>query len=459
MITSGRSFLGTLAIALVAPAYGWGPSADVRSAPAVDIDLSAPAVDAGPGHRHGRWLQRRLDTARPGEVIDVPAGVHDGPFVVDVPVHLRGHGTAVLQGDGRTHVVAVRAPGVVVEGFHVRGSGLQLSADHAAIHVTGERAIIRDNRISESLHGVYVRGVDGVRVEGNTITGRTRTFEPVDPGAGSAGPGGSELCEVDLGQDRRGNGLHFWHSSGHTIERNVVRDARDGVYFSFVDDSVVRDNDIARVRYGLHYMYSDDNRFEGNVFRESAAGAALMYSTGIVLRDNVFAANRSHRAYGLLMHTVEHTDVLSNRIEGNTMGIFLENGYGNRFLDNRIAANHIGLHITDGSAENVFSGNTFTGNLHQVETDGPNRANHWALDGRGNHWQDARLLDLDGDGIGDLPHRELDLFGRLRRPFPAVGLLSGSPAERLLRFVHARLALPGISGVVDPAPLVKAARP
>ena len=38
MITSGRIFLGTLAIALVAPAYGWGPSADVRSAPAVDID-------------------------------------------------------------------------------------------------------------------------------------------------------------------------------------------------------------------------------------------------------------------------------------------------------------------------------------------------------------------------------------------------------------------------------------
>ena len=28
------------------------------------------------------------------------------------------------------------------------------------------------------------------------------------------------------------------------------------------------------------------------------------------------------------------------------------------------------------------------------------------------------------------------------------------PAERLLRFVHARLAIPGAAGVVDPAPLV-----
>jgi len=30
--------------------------------------------------------------------------------------------------------------------------------------------------------------------------------------------------------------------------------------------------------------------------------------------------------------------------------------------------------------------------------------------------------------------------------WPVIGLLAGSPAERLLRFVHARLALPGRGG-------------
>jgi nitrous oxidase accessory protein len=38
-------------------------------------------------------------------------------------------------------------------------------------------------------------------------------------------------------------------------------------------------------------------------------------------------------------------------------------------------------------------------------------------------------------------------------------LLAGSPAERLLRFVHARLALPGLAGVVDTAPLIRQPRP
>ena len=86
-----------------------------------------------------------------------------------------------------------------------------------------------------------------------------------------------------------------------------IRDTRDGVYFSFVDRSEVRDNDIEGVRYGLHYMYSDENRFEGNVFRDNAAGAALMNSKGIVLRRNQFLANQSHRSYGVLLQTVEGT--------------------------------------------------------------------------------------------------------------------------------------------------------
>ena len=40
------------------------------------------------------------------------------------------------------------------------------------------------------------------------------------------------------------------------------------------------------------------------------------------------------------------------------------------------------------------------------------------------------------------------------------GLTRGAArTERLLRFVHARIALPGLPGVTDPAPLVQPTRP
>jgi nitrous oxidase accessory protein len=412
----------------------------------------APPADAGP------WLRDRLAGATPGAVIDVPAGTYSGPFVIDRPVILLGHGHAVLVGDGKTHVVAVRAPDVTIDGFEIRNSGLDLAKDHAAIHVTGARAIVRRNRITESLHGVYVRQANDVRIEDNTIFGKTVTIEPVDPFAAPSAAGG-EVCEVTLTQDRRGNGIHVWNSTGQTIAGNVIRQARDGIYFSFADRSDVRGNDVRNVRYGLHYMYSDENRFSENIFLENAAGAALMYSKHIVLERNVFAASRNHRAHGLLLYSVDETRIERNQIIGNTMGLFLEHSLTNVLRGNVIADNHIGIHVTNSSDGNVFTENTFRGNLHPIETSGVTVANTWAADGRGNYWDTAVRLDLDADGIGDTPHRELDLFGEWRRSFPAIGLLAGSPGERLLRFVHARVVLPGVSGITDPSPLLVATRP
>lgn len=423
---------------------------------AVLLALATARAGEAPAPDHGRWLQQRLAEAPAGAVIDVPPGVHHGPFVIERTIHLRGGGRAELRGDGRTHVVAIRAADVVLEGFLVRESGNDLMKDHAAIHISGPRAVIRDNHVTESLHGIYVRKVDGVRIERNTVTGRMTTLELVDPETLRPTPGGGELCEVSLNQNRRGNGIHVWNSAGHLIAGNVIAHTRDGIYFSFVDRSDVRDNVVSQVRYGLHYMYSDENRFSNNSFEDNAAGAALMFSQGIVLSGNRFRANRSHRAYGLLFQTVELTEVRDNDIAGNTVGLFMEGGHGNRVLDNRLSANHLGVHVSGSADANTFAGNSFTGNLHTVEVAGYLRGTTWARDGRGNYWDGAMRLDLNRDGIGDLPHHELDLFGHLRRPFPAIGLLVGSPGERLLRFVHSRIGLPGMAGVTDPAPLVEA---
>jgi len=426
---------------------------DPRLAVGASRHLAAVPVD-----RTG-WLVEQFATAPAGSTIEVPAGLYRGPFTIDRAVHLHAAAGAHLRGDGQTHTVAVRAADVTIDGFEISGSGLDLGLDHAAVHVTGARAVIVNNRIHDALHGVYVRQADGVRIEANTITGTKTVQQPIDPLTSRATPSAGELCDVELNQNQRGNGIHIWNSQHHLVVRNTIRDTRDGVYFSFVDRSQVRDNDIAQVRYGLHYMYSDDNVFDGNIFRDNAAGAALMNSKGIQLRRNRFLASRSHRSYGILLQTVDGSVLEDNEIAGNTVGVFLESGHDNRLVDNTIANNHIGIHASDSSDGNAFAGNRFIGNLHTVETTGGNLTSRWAIDGRGNYWDGALALDLNRDGIADLPHRELDLFGKLRRELPAIGLLAGSPGERLLRFVHARIALPGLPGVTDPAPLVHPTRP
>jgi nitrous oxidase accessory protein len=417
--------------------------------------VASPVAASVSGPDRTGWLLAELARAADGATIEVPPGLYRGPLTIERPVRLHGAGHAHLRGDGHTHTVAIRAADVVLDGFEISGSGLDLGRDHAAVHVTGARAVVVNNRIHNALHGVYVRQAERVRIEGNVITGTRTVEQPVDPLAARGTPAEGELCDVDLNQNRRGNGVHIWNSSGHVIARNTIRDTRDGVYFSFVDRTEVRDNDIAGVRYGLHYMYSDDNLFEDNLFRDSAAGAALMSSHGILLRRNRFLASQGHRSYGVLLQTVEGSTLEENEISGNTIGVFFESGHGNRLIGNLIDRNHIGIHASDSSDGNQFAANRFIGNLHTVETTGGNLTSQWAIDGRGNYWDGAVAIDLDRNGIADIPHRELDLFGALRRELPSIGLLSGSPAERLLRFVHTRLALPGLSGVVDPAPLAK----
>jgi nitrous oxidase accessory protein len=417
--------------------------------------LLAPAAMAMPGDE----LRARLAAAKAGETVVIEAGVYDGPFVIEKSLHLVGRSGAVLRGDRETHVVMIRAAGVEITGFVVRGSGRDLGKDHAAIHITGADAFIHDNTVMDSLHGIYVRKASNVRIENNRVFGDGAAVQSVDdPLLSGLKPGESELCDIESVQDRRGNGIHLWNSRGHIIAGNLISGTRDGIYFSFTDETVVRDNTIANVRYGLHYMYSDDNRFERNLFTENAAGSALMYSKGLVLRENRFVANRSHRAYGLLFQSVDNTRVEENVIEGNTLGFYLENSNHVTVRGNRIAGNYVGLRVSDSTADSVFSENNFHGNIHPVETSGKNVANTWAVAQRGNSWEGAMPIDLNRDGVADVVHREADIFGAWRRSFPAVGLLSASPGERLLRFIHSRLALPGLPGVTDPKPLLTQTR-
>lgn len=444
-----RTLVVAAALAAVAGTVGWAARTQaVASAASATVSLTDHRPD------RGDWLRARLVDTPAGSLLLVPAGRYRGPFVITRPLHLRADGAVHLEGDRQAHTVAIRAADVTLDGFDISRSGLDLSQDHAAVHVTGARAVIIDNRIHDALHGVYVRQADDVRVEHNTILGVETAQAPIDPFATGPSPSGSELCDIDVNQNQRGNGVHVWNAHRVHVARNTIRHTRDGVYLSFVDDSDVRGNRVEGVRYGLHYMYSDGNRFEDNTFRDNAAGAALMSSRHILLRHNTFVANRNHRAYGILLQTVEFSTLDRNRIDGNTTGVFIEGGTGNVLVGNTIARNHVGVHVSDSSDGNRFSGNAFVGNLHAVETSGGTATSTWAHAGRGNYWDDAVHLDLGHDGIADLPHRELDLFGRLRRGFPSIGLLAGSPGERLLRFVHARLALPGVPGVVDPSPLV-----
>lgn len=398
-------------------------------------------------------LQEKIDRATAGETIRLEAGVHAGPVVITKSLTLIGAEGAEIRGNGTGSVVTIAADDVTLGGVRVTGSGLRLSDDDAAIFVTGNRAKIDKCVIGESLHGIYLKKVSGAQILNNRIQGKTTlaaSTEPVEKGVGQS----SENCDTTLVSNRRGNGIHQWNCEGNVIRGNEISEARDGIYFSFTNDCRVENNFIHHVRYGLHYMYSDGNIFESNTFTENAAGAAIMFSKDLLVRGNRFVSNRGHRAYGLIFQSSDRSRLEQNEIDENAIGLSFNQCNANTVLGNRVTHNYIGLRIGSNSDDNRFSENVFAKNLHPVETGGSDVSEtRWSVNGVGNFWNDAVELDLDHDGINDLPHRELDLFGVLRRDFPSIAFLSDSPALKLLRFAHERAALPGANVIEDRAPL------
>ena len=407
----------------------------------------------GTTHAGAATLQERIETAAPNETIRVEAGIYAGPIVINKSLTLIAENGAEIRGNGFGKVVTISADDVTLRGLRITGSGLRLSDDDAGVFVTGNRAKIDNCIIADSLHGVYLKKVSGAQVLNNRIQGKTTltaSTEPVEKGIGQS----SENCDTTLVANRRGNGIHQWNCEGNLIRGNEISDTRDGIYFSFTNNSRVENNLIQHARYGLHYMYSDGNTFENNTFTENAAGAAIMFSKEMVVRGNRFINNRGYRAYGLIIQSSDRSRFEQNEISENAVGLSFNQCNQNEIAGNRVTRNYIGLRFGSNSDGNRFTENIFTGNLHPIETGASDVSGSlWAVHGIGNLWDTELDLDLDRDGIVDLPHRELDLFGILRRDFPAIAFLSESPAVKLLRFANERAAIPGMSSVEDPAPL------
>ena len=68
-------------------------------------------------------------------------------------------------------MVTVSAPGAMVRGLVVRGSGRDLEKMDAGVFIekTAARAVVEGNRIEGNLYGVYIHGAP------EAIVGRTRS--------------------------------------------------------------------------------------------------------------------------------------------------------------------------------------------------------------------------------------------------------------------------------------------
>lgn len=407
--------LALMSAALVAAGVGVSPArADMVTPVAVGSDLEA-AVAAAP----------------PGAVLRLSPGVHKGPVVIDKPLTLEGEAGAVIEGPGRGSVIVLRAPGTVVRGLVIRGSGTSLASEDSGVYVEkpAKGARVEDNTLDGNLFGVFLKGSPDAVVRDNRITG-------------SRDPHMSE----------RGNGVHLWDAPGAKVIGNDIQWGRDGIFVTTSRDNEFADNRFHDLRFAVHYMYTNHSVVRGNVSEHNHAGYVLMFSKGIQVIDNLSSGDRDH---GLLFNYANDSTVVDNAVvHGGEKCVFIYNTNRNVFRRNLFEGCGIGIHFTAGSERNVVSDNAFVGNRFQVKYVGT-RNLVWTENGVGNYWSDQAAFDLNGDGIADQPYRPNGLVDHILWRVPRAKLLLTSPAMQLLK--QAQAAFPAIlpGGVVDMAPLMR----
>lgn len=413
-----------------------GPVPPDRSPSAVD---QAPTMDQRPtaGDRPTTLLvgpasvyttiSAAVAEAGPGDTVRVTAGTYREPTVVlDRSITLVGDPGAVLDGEEERGLIRITADSVTVVGLILRNTGISFTEDRAAILVDrAQNCRIEENVLEDTFFGIYLANSAGCRIIGNRLTASAER------------------------ETRSGNGIHLWYSTRITITNNTIKGHRDGIYFEFVEDSEVRDNQShGNVRYGLHFMFSDRCSYLRNTFADNGAGVAVMYTRDILMDGNDFRGNLGTAAFGLLLKDITDSDILNNRFQQNSVGIHAEGANRVTVEGNDFVQNGWALRIMANSEGSVVTGNNFVGNSFDVATNSRRSYSEF----NGNYWDRYRGYDRDADGFGDVPFHPVRLFSLVVAQNEPALILQRSPLIMLLDVAEQVVPLLTPENLVDGRP-------
>ncbi len=334
----------------------------------------------------GSALSERIRNAAPHDTVLVPSGTYNisQTIVLDKPIVLVGDGDPVLRGSGDVEIVHIAADSITVRGLTLQNVQRSFVEDRTALRIEdAAHCEVEGNTILDSFFGIYLASVANCDVTNNRIIGSGPT------------------------ETLSGNAIHAWYCRDVVIRDNYVTKHRDGIYFEFVEDSSVENNESEfNLRYGLHFMFSDRSSYSGNTFNSNEGGIAVMFSEEVLIRENQFINNTGPAAYGLLLKEIDRSEISNNTFSGNSIGLYMEGSDSPIIQGNVFRRNGWGLKMMSNCDNVSLLSNDFVQNSFDLTTN--NRSAVAEIGG--NYWDKYEGYDLDRDGVGDVPHRPVGLF-------------------------------------------------
>lgn len=119
----------------------------------------ARIMTVGPVGADYTHISSALRNASSGDIIEVQSGTYNESVYISKNVTLKGldtgNGMPVIDAGGIGNVVAINAPGVILEGFNLTGSG-HCGCGNAGVHIQANNSTVINNVIYRNKYGIYV---------------------------------------------------------------------------------------------------------------------------------------------------------------------------------------------------------------------------------------------------------------------------------------------------------------
>lgn len=368
--------------------------------------------------------------AEKGDILSVKKGVYfEFGIVVDKALSIIGESGAVIDGDDQGEILTIVANDVTIRGLTFQNVGTSYIEDRSAIRVRKSKEfVISENILLNTFFGIYLEHSSDGSITDNKIIGE---------------------AEEEMSS---GNAIHAWYCKRVFISGNHVSHHRDGIYFEFVDDSIIENNvSTANLRYGLHFMFSNNDNYSGNLFQNNGAGVAVMFSKKINMWDNRFEYNWGKSSYGLLLKEIYDAEIYDNIFLENTIGIYVEGSTRINYKSNDFKQNGWAIKISGGCLDNVVSNNNFISNTFDLSLKTAQNNNRF----ESNYWSQYTGYDLDKNGIGDVPYRPVKLFNFIVDQTPEAMILMRSLFVDLINFSEKVSPVFTPRNVLDEQPLMQ----
>ncbi|WP_456960557.1 right-handed parallel beta-helix repeat-containing protein [Lysinibacillus sp. TE18511] len=366
-------------------------------------------------------VQHAIDAAKPGEVVHIPAGRYHGNFIVTKPIMLKGEeGTELIAEKNEPALRIENTANITVENINLSGKNKAIVASNV------DGLELHKLQIKDVHSGVHIQRSKNVRIHEVNVTGNVGHYS------------------------RKGNGLAVFKSENIMIENNTIEQVQDGIYVEDVKRIVVQRNKVTNSRYGTHFMYTSDAEALLNTYHHNVTGLMIMMTTDIHLERNTVENHVYFNGYGMLLYDVQQAKIKHNTIKNNRTGVALQKSSNVQIETNDFQMNQTALEGTKVSDDTKASNNNFTGNILTARSD----KQGFKLES--NYYDDYSGIDLEGNGLGDVPYVAVSSFGQWMVRQPVYQYFVESPSVILLTSLDQQINKTEKNMLVDHTPRLAA---